>query len=90
MSDAYDENLGLTDSDCNVGEEGIYNSKSHIETRVFSSPVRSTRRAIVFVIPRKFNVQFMPPTGYRHLCTGNIFTKINVKCDRDKSVMLFE
>ena len=60
MSDAYDENYGLTDSDCNVGEERIYKPKSYVETKAFSLPVRSTRRAIVFIIPNKFNVQFMP------------------------------
>ena len=60
MSDVYDENFGLTDLDCNVGEEGIYKPKSYVETRAFSLPVRSTRRAIVFIIPNKFNAQFMP------------------------------
>ena len=47
MSDSYDKNSGLTDSDCNVGEEGLYKPKSYAEIRVFSSPVRSTRRAII-------------------------------------------
>ena len=28
MSDSYDKNFGLTDSDCNAGEEGIYKPKS--------------------------------------------------------------
>ena len=60
MPDAYDENFGLTDSDCNVGEVGIYKPKSYVETRAFSLPVRSTRRTILFNIPNKFNVQFTP------------------------------
>ena len=62
MSDSYDKNFYLTDSNCNIGEEGIYKPKSYVEIRVFSSPVR----AIVFIIPKKFNSQFMPhqDTGY--------------------------
>ena len=70
MSDSYDKNLCLTDSNCNhfVGEEGIYKPKSYVEIRVYSSPagVQSTRRAIIFIIPNKFNVQFMShqDTGY--------------------------
>ena len=60
MSDSYDKNYCLKNSDCNVGEERIYKPKSYVETIVFSSPVRSTRKAIVFIIPKNFNVQFMP------------------------------
>ena len=59
MYDTYDNNFGLTDSVCHVGEEEIYHPKSYVETR-FSSHVRSTRQAIVFIIPNKVNVQFMP------------------------------
>ena len=33
MSDSYDNNFGLTDSDCKVDEDGIYKPKSYIETR---------------------------------------------------------
>ena len=33
MSDSYHKkNFGLTDSDCNVDEEGIYKPKSYVET----------------------------------------------------------
>ena len=64
MSDSYDKkkNFCLTDSNCNDGEKGIYKPKSYVEIRVFSSPIglQSTRRAIVFIIPNKFNFQFMP------------------------------
>ena len=61
MSNSNDKNFCLTDSNCNVGEEGINKPKSYVEIRIFSSPtsVRSTRRAIVFIIPNEFNVQFM-------------------------------
>ena len=45
---------------------GIYNPKSYVEIRVFSSPVRSTRRAIIFIIPNKFNVQFIPHQDIRY------------------------
>ena len=34
LSDSYDINFGLTDSNCNVGEEGIHKLKSCVETRV--------------------------------------------------------
>ena len=36
LSDSHDENFGLTDWNCNVGEEGIYKSKSYVETRVLA------------------------------------------------------
>ena len=36
MSDSYDYSFGLTDSDCNVGEEGIYMPKSCVETRLLA------------------------------------------------------
>ena len=36
MSDSYDKNFGLTDSDCNVGEEGKYKPKSYVEQEILA------------------------------------------------------
>ena len=56
MSDSYDNNFVLTDSDCNVGEEGIYKPKQEYlfrseEDKIYTLwPCQKVCEALTFLL----------------------------------------
>ena len=69
MSDSYDNNFGLTDSDCIVGEEIIYKPKSYAETRFLARLYEVQGELLFSLFPTSLMFNSYPtriqPTLYR-------------------------
>ena len=81
MSVSYDKNFGLADSDCNVGEEGIYKPKFYVETSVLGRLYEVQGELLFSLFPKSlivlFNSSILAPPWYRELCKGFIHTRLS-------------